>query len=232
MPDDLKEKLLDAALTHVPFDGWGDATFVAAVQDVGATIADARAIFGRGAVDMAVAYHHRGDARMLEKMQATDLSAMRYSARVAAGVRFRLESVADKEILRRGVALFAMPAYSAEGAHLIWGTADHIWNALGDTSDDINWYSKRAILSGVYGTTVLFWLGDTSEGDAATWAFLDRRIEDVMRFEKLKAQVRKNPVISKLFAIPNAFVKDVRAPSRTPRADLPGQWQPRSKDNS
>lgn len=228
MADDLKEKLLDAALCHVPFDGWGEATFLASVQDVGAGVEEARRIFPRGAIDLAVAYHHWGDAQMLARMKAEDLSAMRYSARVAAGVRFRLESVADRDILRRGMALFAMPMHAPEGTRLIWGTADHIWNALGDTSDDINWYSKRAILSGVYGSTVLFWLGDTSEGYAATWAFLDRRIEDVMRFEKVKAQVRENPVLSKLFAIPNAFLKNVKAPSRTHRSDLPGHWSPPS----
>lgn len=232
MPDDLKEKLLDAALSHVPFDGWGDTTFAEAAQDVGISIADARAVFSRGAVDLAVAYHRRGDQQMLDKLKASDLSAMRYSARVAAGVRFRLDSVADREILRRGVALFSMPANAAEGASLIWGTADHIWNALGDTSDDINWYSKRMILSGVYGSTVLFWLGDTSEGDAATWAFLDRRIEDVMRFEKVKAQVRENPILNKLFAFPNACLKDIKAPSGTSRADLPGHWQTTGRDNS
>jgi len=229
MPVDPKDPLLDAALEHVPFDGWGEATFLAAARDVGVSVEDARRTCPRGAVDLAIAYHHRGDAQMLARMNTENLSGMRYSARVAAGVRFRLESVSDKEIIRRGMALFAMPQYTAEGTRLIWGTADHIWNQLGDTSDDINWYSKRVVLSGVYGSVVLFWLGDTSEGYSATWAFLDRRIEDVMLFEKVKAKVREDPVLSKLFALPGAFLKNVKAPSKTQRTDLPGHWAPPSQ---
>jgi ubiquinone biosynthesis protein COQ9 len=110
--------------------------------------------------------------------------------------------------------------------------ADAIWTKLGDTSDDINWYSKRAILSGVYGSTLLFWLGDTSDGYAATWAFLERRISNVMQFEKLKSQVRGNPVLSKLMAIPNAFLSNVKAPRAARRSDLPGYWAPRGGEKS
>ncbi|MGR3661380.1 MAG: COQ9 family protein [Paracoccaceae bacterium] len=232
MTDDLKDKLLNAALENVVFDGWGVATFDAAVQAVGIDTELAKAVFPRGAVDMAAAYHKRGDAEMLDRMAVADLGAMRYSERVAAGVRFRLEAIENKEVVRRGMTLFAMPQHAGEGAQLVWGTADAIWNKLGDTSDDINWYSKRAILSGVYGSTLLFWLGDTSDGYAATWAFLERRIGNVMQIEKLKSQVRGNPVLSKLFTIPNALLKNVKAPSKDRRSDLPGHWTPRGGENS
>ena len=232
MAENLREKLLQAALSHVPFDGWSEATLAAAAADVGIAVSEARGLYPRGAVDMAAAYHKRGDAAMLDRLAASDLATMRYSERVVAAVRFRLQAAEDKEIVRRGMTLFALPQHAAEGSQLIWGTADHIWTALGDTSDDINWYSKRVILSGVFGSVVLFWLGDTSEGDAATWGFLDRRIADVMRFEKLKAQLRESPVLSNLLRIPEAFLKNVKAPSRSPRSDLPGHWPPSTQDNS
>lgn len=231
MSDDLRMRLLDAALNHVPFDGWGEACFAAAAQEAGVDPAVARAEFPRGAVDLAAAWHRRADQVMLTQMDAADLSAMRYSQRVAAGVRFRIQAIDDKEIVRRSMTLFAMPKHVGEGAALVWGTADHIWTRLGDTSDDINWYSKRAILSGVYGSTLLFWMGDTSERHEATWTFLDRRIEDVMRFEKLKSQVRENPVLSKLCSIPNAFLGQIKAPSRTARGDLSGHWAPAARKN-
>lgn len=231
MVQDLKNKLLQAATVHVPFDGWSEAVVTAAAQDTGVTVADVRQVFPRGALDMAVAFHQQGDQAMLQQMRATDLAAMRYSARVAAGVRLRLQAVTDRDIVRRGMALFSMPQNAAEGAQLVWGTADHIWSELGDTSDDINWYSKRAILSGVYGSTVLFWLGDTSDDSSATWEFLDRRIEDVMRFEKVKAQVRENPVLSRFMAVPNAFLKNIKAPGNRNRSDLPGHWNPPVRDN-
>ena len=219
-----KDLLLKAALMHVPFDGWSKVTFDAAVDDSGVERTVAESVCPRGAVDLAVAYHEQGDQLMLARMTATDLEAMKYSARVAAAVRFRLEAVEDKEVVRRGTALFALPMYAGDGAKAIWGTADAIWSALGDTSEDVNWYTKRATLSGVYSSTVLYWLGDTSEGHAETWAFLDRRIENVMQIEKLKAQVNKNPVLSKLLAGPNWLLSQVKAPQRMPQSGLPGRW--------
>lgn len=224
-PDDLRAALLDAALVHVPFDGWSPATFSAACTDTGTDPAAARAACPRGAVDLALDFHARGDAAMLARMRSADLSALRFRDRIAAAIRFRLEAVAeDKEIVRRGTTLFALPHLAADGAKAIWGTADAIWTELGDRSDDFNWYSKRATLSGVYGATVLYWLGDQSEDHAETWAFLDRRIEDVMRIETAKKKVNDNPVLSRLMAGPNALLSRVKAPSRTARTDMPGVW--------
>lgn len=219
-----KDKLLDAALDHVPFDGWSEATFTAAVRDSELDATVARAVCPRGAVDLAVAYHNRGDTQMLEQLKATDLSAMRFRDRIATAVRLRLEVVTDKEVVRRGTTLFALPQHAADGAKLMWGTCDAIWDALGDTSDDVNWYTKRATLSGVYSATVLYWLGDTSEGHAETWEFLDRRIDNVMQIEKLKAQVRESPTLSKLMAGPNWVMSHIKAPTRFPKGDLPGSW--------
>lgn len=222
--DDPKERLLDAILPHVPFDGWSEAAFRAAAADAGVEAGLARAACPRGAVDLAVAFHRRGDQRMVELLQAMDLSAMRFRERVATAVRCRLEAVEDREAMRRGTALFALPHLAPEGARLIWGTADAIWTALGDTSDDINWYTKRATLSAVYASTVLYWLGDTSPGHEATWEFLDRRIEDVMRIEKVKAQVRDNPTLSRLMAGPAALAAKIRPPMKMPDIPMPGSW--------
>ncbi len=220
----LKNQLLEAALGHVPFDGWSETTFRAAVAETGTDEALARSVCPRGAVDLAIAFHKRGDAAMVERLKSTDLSAMKFREKVTAAVRFRLEAIEDKEAVRRGSTLFALPHLAADGARLIWGTADLIWTTLGDTSDDINWYTKRATLSGVYSTTVLYWLGDDSVDHQATWAFLDRRIADVMQFEKVKAQVRDNPVLKRVFAGPNWVLSKVKAPARMPPVDLPGSW--------
>ncbi len=221
-PDGLRETLLDAALMHVPFDGWSEATFRAAASDAGIELHDARVVCPRGALDLAVAFHKRGDAVMLAQLQGAPLDTMKVREKVTFAVRARLEAIEDKEAVRRGSALFALPIHAAEGAQLIWSTADAIWDALGDPSDDINWYTKRATLAGVYGSTVLYWLGDDSPDQAATWAFLDRRIEDVMRIEKVKAQVRDNKLLAPLMAGPNWLASRIKAPGRTRRDDLPG----------
>lgn len=218
-----KDILLDAALMHVPFDGWSDAALAAALDDTGLDTTAAKAVFPRGAVDMALAYHDRGDAQMLAALQAADLGDMRFRDRVAYAVRLRLEVVEDKELVRRGMTLFALPPYAADGARALWQTADHIWQALGDTSQDVNWYTKRATLSAVYSATVLYWLGDTSDGDAATWAFLDRRIDNVMQIETLKAKARANPAVSRLLQGPLGLLGRIRAPGQAGHA-MPGRW--------
>lgn len=219
-----KDQLLDAALMHVPFDGWSEASFQAAVTEVGMDQTVARAICPRGAVDLAVAYHKRGDDMMIARMKSEDMDQMKFRDKIAAMVRFRLEAVNDKETVRRGTTLFALPQYAADGAKLVWGTCDAIWTALGDTSDDVNWYTKRATLSAVYSSTVLYWLGDTSDDHSATWEFLDRRIENVMQIEKVKAQVKNSPTLSKLMAGPNWLLSHVKAPSGMQKTGMPGSW--------
>ncbi|MCI5097742.1 MAG: COQ9 family protein [Rhodobacteraceae bacterium] len=219
--DQIKSQLVDAALIHVAFDGWTEATFTAAVQDIGVDPGLARAICPRGGVDLAIAYHQLGDQRMIERLGTEDLTGMRFRDKIAAGVRFRLEAVDDKEVVRRGTTLFALPAYAGDGAKLIWGTCDAIWTALGDGSEDVNWYTKRATLSAVYSATVLYWLGDESDGHQATWEFLDRRIGNVMQFEKFKADVQKNPLLKPLLAGPNLVADLLRKPGST--KDLPGR---------
>lgn len=223
--DQIKDALLDAALPHVVFDGWGAATFAAAVADSGVDPTVADAICPRGAVDLALAFHTRGDEAMRAELRRVDLSAMRFRDKVAFAIRTRLEQVADdKDAVRRGTTLFALPQYAPDGARAIWDTADAIWDTLGDPSDDLNWYTKRATLSGVYAATVLFWLGDTSDGHADTWAFVDRRIEDVMRIEGVKSTIRKNPVLKRVFAGPLWLETRIKAPLKYPKVDLPGAF--------
>ncbi len=222
-PQDPIDRLLDAALTHVPFDGWSRATFRAAIADTGIDPGLADSLCPRGAIDLARAFHQRGDRAMLARLHATDLDAMRYRDRIVAAVRFRLEATQDREAVRRGVTLFALPQHAGEGAKLIWDTCDLIWQALGDTSVDHNWYSKRVSLAGVYSATVLFWLGDDSPDHQATWDFLDRRIEDIMRVEKFKTQVNENPLLKPLLAGPNWVLSHLHAPVKSAASDLPGQ---------
>jgi ubiquinone biosynthesis protein COQ9 len=155
---------------HVPFDGWSDATLKAAAADAGRARAGA-AWFPRGGVDLARGLSPRGDAGDGGCGWPTDLAAMRFRDRVALAVWLRLEQAADRELVRRGMTLFALPQNMPRRRGLIWGTADAIWTALGDNSRDVNWYTKRATLSAVYSATVLYWLGDDSDGQAGTWDF-------------------------------------------------------------
>ena len=223
---DQSEKLLDAALIHVPFDGWSDEALRAAATDCGIDMATARALYPRGGVDLALAFHRRGDQIMAARLAAEDLSHMRFRDRVGHAIRARIEAAEDRELVRRGTTLFALPPYAPDGMRAIWGTADLIWTTLGDRSDDYNWYTKRATLSGVYSSTVLYWLGDDSPQAQATWNFLDRRIDGVMQFERLKGAVEKNPVARTLLAGPRAVLACIKPPASATRADMPGYVRP------
>lgn len=225
MTDPKMAELIEAALPHVAFDGWGPEAFAAAVADTGMEMETARALCPRGAVDLAVGYHKLGDEQMIAAMAAADLSDMRYSEKVAHAIRMRLAAVDDKEAVRRGSTLFALPHMVPEGAKLIWGTADAIWTALGDTSDDVNWYTKRATLSAVYSSVVLFWLGDDSVDGQATDAFIDRRIADVMQVERVKAAVRSNPLLKPLTAPLGRLAEMIKPPRKDMTTDLPGVWR-------
>ncbi len=221
-----KDTFLEAALNHVPFDGWSEATMRATQDELEASDAEVRALFPRGALDLALAYHKAGDAEMVARLHAADLNAMRFRDRIAAGVKIRLE-LADKELVRKGMAFFALPQNATAGSAALWGTADAIWTALGDTSQDVNWYTKRAMLSAVYSSTVLFWLGDESDGHAASWAFLDRRIDNVMQFEKVKARARESRLFKSFMAGPGKCLEAIKAPGTSAmNPNYPGRWTP------
>jgi ubiquinone biosynthesis protein COQ9 len=123
--------------------------------------------------------------------------------------------------------LFALPTHAADGARCLWHTADTIWTALGDDSRDFNWYSKRTTLAAVYSSALLYWLGDTSPGFSATREFVQRRIDNVMQIEEVKAQIRKNPIAAAMLAGPRRLLDRVRAPGDTAPPDLPGSLHPK-----
>lgn len=208
------DALLDAALPHVAFDGWSYASFKAAFRDAEISEAEARSLAPRGALDLAVAYHRRCDTAMVASLAEADLSGLRLREKVARALRFRLDAVTDREAVRRATTLFSLPVNAPEGGKLVWETADHIWTALGDESRDGNWYSKRAILAGVWAATLLYWLGDDSTDHVDTYQFIDRRIDGVMRIEKVKGQLRDNPLTKPVMSLQEAVMGMVRAPSQ------------------
>jgi ubiquinone biosynthesis protein COQ9 len=222
--DRMIERLLAAALAHVPFDGWSEATLQAACRDAGISREQARLLCPRGAVDLARAHHAAADRALAAAFAARIAPTLRMRERIAAAVRLRLELAGGREIARRSAALFALPQHAADGARAVWGTADLIWTLLGDISEDLNWYTKRATLAGVIGAAMLYWLGDETPGAEATAAFIDRRIEDVMRIEGAKARLRESPAAGPLMRAQAWISARVRRPAPPPD-DLPGRWR-------
>ena len=187
-----REALLQPMLTHAAFDGWTADSFRAACVDAGIDEGQARLACPRGELDMLVHWSRRLDEAVLDAVKAANLAEMKIRERVRFGVTARLEALSGhEEAARRARARLMLPDAAAEGPQLLWATADTIWRAIGDTSTDVNFYSKRTILSGVFGTTLVAWLNESDAAKPEARAFLDRRIQNVMDFEKTKAQLTK-----------------------------------------
>jgi len=194
-PDDpdaeIRDRLADAVAAEAVFDGWSQAALSAAAGKLGLPSGEAARLFPGGPLQVLTLLSERADRRTVTDMEKAGVDAMKMRDRIRSAVRIRLENHAgDRESVRRGLALLSMPFHAGLALKLLYKTVDAMWYAAGDTSSDFNFYTKRATLAGVYSATLLYWLNDRSEGGEATWGFLDRRIDEVMAFEKFKARLK------------------------------------------
>jgi ubiquinone biosynthesis protein COQ9 len=188
--DEVRAFLGGRLATQATFDGWHPAAIDNAAAEAGIDPGMARLAFPDGPVDMIDAWFAFVDRAMAEALPAETLQAMKIRERIRALVTFRLETVAtDREALRRALAVLAMPQNIPAATRLGWRTVDRMWRLAGDTAADFNHYTKRLTLSALYASTILVFLDDESEDFADTRAFLDRRIQNVMDFEKSKAKL-------------------------------------------
>jgi ubiquinone biosynthesis protein COQ9 len=199
MSDDLrsrKDALLLALLPNVPFDGWTRAGMRAAAARAGIDIGDLPLLFPGGPRDVAAWFSAWADRQTAEALKGRRIGTMKIRERIATGVLTRLEILLPhREAVRRSLSLFASPLNLPLGARLLYDTVDTLWHAAGDRSTDFSFYTKRGLLAGVYAATTLYWLDDRAEGAAATVAFLDRRLAEVLAIPKLRQRVdRLNPI--------------------------------------
>ena len=183
-----RDRAIEAMLPHVPFDGWTLRALRAGLRDAGMPADEADLLFPLGTVDMIETFSDLFDRTM--EAAAKDLPAdMRLPARVHAVIALRFaQARPHREAVRRAIAVLALPRNAKAAASCTARTVDSIWHAAGDRSADFAWYTKRAQLAAIYTATVLYWLRDTSEGDAETLAFLDRRLAGSARLRKLRTR--------------------------------------------
>lgn len=187
----LRDRLADQVMTEAAFEGWTRAAVEAAGRSLDLPAGEAERLFPGGAMQVLEYVSERADRRTVEDMEREGYGQLKIRDRITAAVRLRLERHAGhRESARRAMAVLALPFNAPLALKLLYRTVDAIWYAAGDTSTDFNFYTKRATLAGVYSSTLLYWLNDRSLDSEASWAFLGRRIDDVMRFEKLKGRVR------------------------------------------
>jgi ubiquinone biosynthesis protein COQ9 len=185
-------RLAEAVAAEAAFSGWSDTAMRAVARQLELPPGEAERLFPGGPAGVLAWLAERADLRTVEAMEAAGADTLKIRDRIRTAVRARIEqTVGGRESVRRGLALLALPSNAALGLRLLYRTVDAIWYAAGDTSTDLNFYTKRATLAGVYSSTLLYWLNDRSEDSEATWGFLDRRIDNVMQFEKWKADLGK-----------------------------------------
>jgi len=186
--DEIRVQLSPGIAANAAFDGWSDAARDMAADAAGIDPDVAALAFEDGALDMIDAWFAEIDRAMLAAVPPERIATMKIRERITALIEARLQATAaDRESLRRAVAILALPQNLSRAARLGWRTVDAIWRAAGDVATDYNHYTKRTILLGVYASTVTVFLDDDSEGFADTRAFLARRIAGIMAFEKAKA---------------------------------------------
>jgi ubiquinone biosynthesis protein COQ9 len=206
--------LLDATLSHAAFDGWSQKALDAGAKDAGIPADRALNAFPGGLSELLAFYHEAEDREMLEAMQRANVSEMRVRDRIAFAVKARLQrNMRHREAIKSACSVLAMPHNAALALRLLYRTVDAMWYGAGDNATDFNFYTKRALLAGVYSATVLYWLNDKSALSADSWSFLDRRIDEVMQVPKLLGKV--SAVTSRF---PNPFRVAQRARPRGFRA--------------
>ncbi|MCI4590621.1 COQ9 family protein [Sphingobium sp. BYY-5] len=189
--DEIRALLAPVLPRHAAFDGWRPEAVAMAAREKDIDADIAQLAFDDGAIGMIDAWFASIDARMLEAVPPEQLATMSIRKKITALIEARLTLLApDREALRRALAILALPTNAARAAKLGWRAADVLWRAAGDTATDFNHYSKRTTLIAVYASTLLVFVDDESEGHADTRAFLARRIEGVMQFEKVKAKFK------------------------------------------
>lgn len=199
----LRARLLLAALPHVPFDGWTRLAIEAGAADLGLDAVEAKRLYPGGPADLFRALSDWADGRMAEAVGALPLDDMRLNERVQAAVIARLDALAPyREAVRRGLGFAAMPQHAGLGLSCFGRTVDRIWRLAGDRSADFSYYTKRALLAGVLGSTTLVWLDDNSEDGHLTRDFLARRIADVLRIQRTRGAIER-----RLAHLPNPFAR-------------------------
>ena len=208
LPPQLKferERILQFSLEQVPSHGWTELTLKIATTHAGFEESMSRRALPRGINDLIDTYLSRADDLMLEELSKYKMSAMPVRDRIRSAVRVRLEqSSHQREAIRRLIALQCTPQHATAAMLSLHRTVDKMWRAADDKSVDFNFYTKRALLAGVYCATTLFWLNDRSAAFSETWEFLDRRISDVMQLQKVRNGYKRRfkdiePTVSKYF---------------------------------
>jgi ubiquinone biosynthesis protein COQ9 len=184
----VKQQILDKVIEHVPFEGWTNEVLKKSVTSIGKPAEYATIMFPNGVGDLVQFFIKQNDAKMLEELQKIDVNSLKIRERIFSAIKIRIElNGYNQALAARTMSYLSLhPSVSVKS---LSKTCDLIWNWAGDNSTDYNYYTKRIMLSGVYSSTLLFWVSDDSDDYHETWEFLNHRIENIMQINKLKSKI-------------------------------------------
>jgi ubiquinone biosynthesis protein COQ9 len=186
-----QQRILSILLANAPFDGWSERSLKAAIKEVGLEENAGHALFPNGVIDAIALHSELADTAMAEIMESAEWQSKKTTAKIRDAILWRLqEQLPNREAIRKALAVLSMPQHYAAGLKMTQRTIDTLWYGAGDQSTDFNYYTKRLLLTGVYGGTLLAWLDDDSVDMTETAAFLDRRLADVMKIGKLTQECK------------------------------------------
>lgn len=185
-----RDRLIEALLPDVPFDGWTQAALRVAAQRCDIAESEAQALFPGGPPDLVAGFSRWADRRMLDRLERAALENLGTTARIRLAVLTRFDIVVPhREAVRASLAVLAMPPHAALAARLVYETVDGIWYTAGDKAADFSFYTKRATLAALYGAAVLYWLDDRSQGFTDTERFVGRRLDDLGRVAQFRTRI-------------------------------------------
>jgi ubiquinone biosynthesis protein COQ9 len=197
----MRDRIVEALLPDIPFDGWTRHALAAAAARAGVDAEDLAALMPNGPRDAVAAFSHWADRKTLEALSGRRLEDMKVRDRIAAGIHARFVVLGPhREAVRRELSFLALPQYVPLGLKLLYDTVDTLWYAAGDSAADFSFYTKRGMLAGIYAAATFYWLDDRSPGAVDTDAFVERRIANLMALPRATERLR-----SRLDYLPNPF---------------------------
>ncbi|MBC65250.1 MAG: COQ9 family protein [Rhodobacteraceae bacterium] len=207
-------KFIEIALKHVPFEGWNEQVFEKTCLEANISIIQGKLLFPRSSTDLMLSFLKRDDEKLSSLIKKSDNVNQKYRNRISNAIFDRINlAQQNREAYRKALSLLALPHMAPDNAAMMWNLSDTIWIALNDSSTDINWYTKRITLGFVYSTSLIYWLGDESHELKKTKDFLERRIEDVMEFEKVKGKFRNSKFGQEFMRGPGKVFSFIKAPN-------------------
>ncbi|RXM95569.1 DNA-directed RNA polymerase II subunit RPB3 [Acipenser ruthenus] len=195
--EQLQIRILTAALEFVPKHGWSVEAIAEGAQTLGLSPA-AAGIFSNGTGDLILHFIAQCNSNLSEKLAEqhklvqlgqTEPKKTDEFLRDAVEARLRM-LIPYIEIWPQAMSILLLPHNIPESLKHLSILVDDIWYYAGDRSSDLNWYTRRAALTGIYNTTELVMLQDSSPDFEETWKFLENRVKDVMNMANTAKQVQ------------------------------------------